>query len=184
MKIRCSPFPEILNTERPEQESEGMIWLRNEMRPGEQSTVPLEHSGFVSANLNRGRIQFFPSYKDGRWEINIKGIARYNLQENTTNLDVSMNAEQIKKLEQQLALHIEQAMKAAAARAQQDLKADIFTFHEVFRAKMPKLYHKHKQRWNEEIFPNIKISYDIQARLIDPGKRTLPTGWKPKEVKK
>jgi len=114
----------------------------------------------------------------------VKGNIQYEVRSNTSNVEVATSEKNLRKLEDKITLEIEQSMEKALKKLQQDFKADAVNFGELFRAKYPKLYRQHKKHWNSDIFPNIKVTYDLNVMVVDPGKRTLPTGWRPDEVQR
>jgi len=68
---------------------------------------------------------------------------------------------------------IEGEAEAALSKAR-ELKADIFGFGEALHRKYPGLWKQVRQRWEEEVFPEVPVSVEVTARLRRTEKLTSP----------
>ncbi|MNC78447.1 hypothetical protein D3C75_1306600 [compost metagenome] len=62
------------------------------------------------------------------------------------------------------------------------MKADIFGFAKEFHRKYPRQWGVVKERW-DEVFPQVKVTVDIEVNIRRPGLITVPGGIPENEVK-
>jgi spore germination protein KC len=159
----------------------GVLWLRNEIKLSMITVSPEEAEGLVSLKLLRGQTQLIPKIENGQWKITLKTVTEDDILQNGTNLQL-MAPKFAKMLEKDLAVDIQDRVEKTLDQVQGKMKADIFGFADAFHRKYPREWNKMKDRW-DEVFPEVKVSYNIRAIIRRPGMSTAPAGLQKKEVR-
>lgn len=88
--------------------------------------------------------------------------------EGPLDIDVS-DQTLVRALEKSLDALVLHEAQATLNRVQKELKSDIYGFgNKVYRAN-PRLWEKLESRWNEELFPNLEVRFDVKTRVRAPG---------------
>jgi len=162
--------------------TQGVLWLRNEMRTTTISVAPSEAEGLVTLNVIKNKSELVPKINDNQWSITVKINPVASLIENTTNLSYK-NPNFSNELEKDLNEAIENRVKKALAQVQKEMNADIFGFSEAFYRKYPKKWEQTKDQWNE-IFPKVKVYVQVASKLVSTGQADTGISRPEKEVKK
>lgn len=158
----------------------GLLWLRNEIKSAVVTVTPNGAEGFISLMLIKAKTELIPQIKNDKWQITLKAVSKDDLIQNASKLDV-MKPEIVKRVEVELNKDIEIRVNTVLEQVQKKMKADAFGFAEAFHRKYPKEWKKAKEKW-DEIFPEVEVNYDIQAKVLRPGKSSRPAGLPEQEV--
>jgi spore germination protein KC len=159
----------------------GVLWLRNEIKLAIVTVPSKEAKGAVSMKILRAQTQLIPKIENGTWKITLKGKTEDDIVQNDTNL-VLMNPKFVEKLEKDLEANVEIRAQQALDQVQKKMKVDIFGFANAFHRKYPKEWNKAKDHW-DEIFPEVEVTFEIEAKVRRPGMSSEPAGLPEKEVK-
>lgn len=150
-----------------EQTTRGVMWARDELDQGTVTVTPKGEEGFVSFQLLRSHTETIPFIDGERWGMKLRISTLDDILENTTQLDLSIPTH-IDAMERELEEDIKRRVSTAIHQAQEELNADIFQFADCFYRKYPKVWEENKSRWSE-IFPNLEIEYEAEAKITRPG---------------
>lgn len=148
----------------------GLLWFRGEMDEDIITLEPKGGEGFLSIAMISSNIELIPSIEKEEWKITIKVETEDNVIQNAATIDL-IDLEAIKTLEKQLAKAIETQMEATRKVIQDELNSDVLGFAKAFHRKYPDVWNEHKDRW-DEIFPNVKVKYDIKTHIRKVGLST------------
>jgi spore germination protein KC len=84
-------------------------------------------------------------------------------------------------LQDELGKQVENYMTAALDQVQHKMKTDVLGFGEAFHRAYPKEWNENKDRW-VELFPNVEVHFEIEARVRRPGEVTTPSALPEDEV--
>jgi spore germination protein KC len=160
----------------------GVLWLRDEIHSLIITVSPEEAKGLVSLKLLKGHSQLIPKIENKQWKITLKIESESEIMQNGTNMAL-MNPKYTKKIEKDVEDEIQKSIQQALDKVQIKMKADVFDFADAFHRKYPKQWNKEKDRW-DELFPEVKVSYDIKAKIRRPGMATVPAGLPKEEVRR
>ncbi|MGI5901133.1 MAG: Ger(x)C family spore germination protein [Desulfitobacteriia bacterium] len=147
-------------------ETRGLLWVLDEISGG---IVKLAYPPGQKTNLEimRSKTKVKAKLKDEQVEVEIKIRNTANLGSQSGNLDLSKKSN-ISDLSAELNKEIEREIKAAFKKAVL-LEADIFGFGDMICKNYPKEWKELEDRWME-IFPEIKIKFDIETKIRGTGK--------------
>ncbi|GMK38206.1 germination protein [Paenibacillus sp. CCS19] len=142
----------------------GLLWLRNEIKSA--TITSSTDGGIASVYLFHANSKLVPSIKNGEWHMRLIIDATGNLNENTTKLDTTKEANVVKlqqAFKQTLRKRIEEAVKIA-----QQSRVDYLGFAEQYYRHYPKQWRKAKNNW-DELFPRVVVDYDIRLIIARNG---------------
>lgn len=148
-------------------ETRGIMWLRNEVKNATVTVSPKGTKGYVSLYLLRSHTKLVPHINDNNWRITVKIETEDDIVENTTDLNL-MEPEHTQELETELKTDIENRVKKALTQAQKRMNADIFNFADAFYRKYPKEWNQAKDRW-DEIYPKVEVRLETNPKVTRPG---------------
>lgn len=158
----------------------GVLWLRNEIKLSIITIKPEGTSGFISMKMLRAETKLIPTIKNGKWKITLKAKTEDDVIQNGSNQDL-MSPDITKALGRMAAADVKIRVRQALNQVQKKMNADIFGFASAFHRKYPKEWNKMKTHW-DEIFPEVTVDFDIEAKVRRPGMSTLPAGVPEEEV--
>lgn len=79
------------------------------------------------------------------------------------------DSEEVSNMEKKLSDNIRSDIDAALAKGQKELKTDIFGFGFALFRKNPKLWRSEYEKKWDEIFPDIPVNVNIEAKVINTG---------------
>jgi len=164
-----------------QKETRGVLWVRNEMKRATITVKPDEQENFISMFLLRTETRLKPKISGGQWQVRLQTELDLDVYENTTNLEIT--PEITRKIEQATNAEVERRVEEALAKAQKEMKADIFGFATAFHRAYPSVWRKNKEKW-DEIFPKVQVTYDIRAKVKRPGLIKQPALIPPDEIHK
>lgn len=142
----------------------GLLWIRNEIKSA--TITSTTEGGIASVYLFHANSKLIPSIRNGEWHMRLVIDATGNLNENTTDLDTTKeaNVEKLQKaFKQTLQNRIEQTVKAA-----QQSRIDYLGFAEQYYRHYPKQWRTAKNNW-DELFPKVVVDYDIRLIIARNG---------------
>lgn len=155
-----------------EKESRGLLWLRGEVKEGFLNFPSPGGTGKLSAaEILNAKTTLLPEIKDGAIYLTVKIKAETYLEETLEPID----SETVRRLEAAQAGTIEAEARAALEKAQQEYRADVFSFGEAVHRKYPGEWQEMKNRW-PELFPGVQVSFQVEtkmrhtAMIADPAK--------------
>lgn len=104
--------------------------------------------------------------KDNKITINIKGKAAIV----ESHYDINLTKEKsIKKIQKDLNSHIEKLIKKTIKNTNKKYNSDIYGFEDLFYKTDNKYYKKIKDKWNDEIYNNLKIEVNSKIEIVEQG---------------
>lgn len=131
--------------------------------------IPDGGYGGVSAFLIRSNTELQPRLEGpDRITIRVKSRFEDDVVENGTYLDLD-DPLVIRELERLLSRVVEETIRATVDKVQHELRADVFGFADAVRRKYPREWESRlKTRW-DELFPTVRVEYDILGRIRRTG---------------
>ena len=118
------------------------------------------------AQIN-SKVNLTPKISGEEWIMMIKVKTEGAIVQNSTILDLD-DPQHVNKVEKALGKQIEDRMRKAIEESQ-DMGVDAAHFGKEFHRKYPKQWKKVKNRWEEEVFPEVKMEFDIEAHIRSRG---------------
>ncbi|BFT69730.1 Ger(x)C family spore germination protein [Paenibacillus sp. P36] len=146
----------------------GLLWLRDEIKTAVVTVTPEGVSGHVSLRLLKSETKLEPIIENGKWRMNVWIHTEDDALQNTTSLDIASDHQAVKRVEAAMNDDIEERVAVALRKVQQGFKTDIFDFAGEFHRAYPKEWRQNQKRWNE-IFPNVEVTVQSDARMLRPG---------------
>ncbi len=150
-------------------EARGYLWTTGEL---EQSTVEIEDPRGSGKKIALRVIRSSASTKPVMDQEVIRMDVELHVDLETTEgpLDIDVSDQTlVRALEKSLDALVLHEAQATLNRVQKELKSDIYGFgNKVYRAN-PRLWEKLESRWNEELFPNLEVRFDVKTRVRAPG---------------
>ncbi len=105
---------------------------------------------------------------ENNWRIVIKVSIHGRIQEIHGLANLDTESKLTRSLERQAAATVRNRIEAAFSRSQ-ELKSDVFGFGNLIYRKKPHLWEKIKDRWVEEIYPQLQIDLEIEFKILRSG---------------
>ncbi len=156
-----------------ETETRGLLWVVGEVKSGIIKVKCPEDTGKVSLEIIRASGKFTPVIKDGKpyFKIEIKEEGNLGAQSCPGNLALPSKIDFLVK---EKAEAIKGEVMAAFKKAR-ELNADIFGFGEAVHQRYPDIWKELEDKW-DEVFPELKIEVNVNARLDLTGQINEPAG--------
>jgi len=103
-----------------------------------------------------------------KWRIELKVKLHGRIQEFGGPGNLDTESELTRSLERRAAGAVRNRIEAMLSRSQ-ELKADVFGFGNLIYRKNPRLWQKIGPRWDEEIYPQLKIDLFVEYRILRTG---------------
>lgn len=161
----------------------GLLWLRDEIKAAVVTVTPEGASGHVSLRLLKSETKLEPLIENGKWRMNVWIHTEDDALQNTTSLNLATDHQAVKRVEAAMNDDIEERVAVALLKVQKDFKADILDFAGEFHRAYPKLWRQNQQRWNE-IFPNVEVTVQSDARMLRPGLSSVKSSRSEEEKEK
>ncbi|HET7657574.1 MAG TPA: Ger(x)C family spore germination protein [Bacillales bacterium] len=154
--------------------TKGIIWVRNEIK---QTTIDIQLPGDkrkLASSLIKSKTKITPVKVNGKWvmKVNVKIID--DIVENKTSKDLG-NPKIISMVQTAVQNKVKRNIEKALAKAQNDWKADIFGFNEIFHQKYPKEWEKQNRRWNQ-FFTKLTFDTNVHVKIERTGLNSSPPG--------
>ncbi|ADL13571.1 Ger(x)C family spore germination protein [Acetohalobium arabaticum] len=145
----------------------GFLWITGEVESGIIVVKSPADNGKVSLEIVETSSKIEAELKNGELVMNIQVDGESNLGDQSGSADLTRPA-RIEALERRMTAVIRNEIKECLYKAQQEYKTDIFGFGEVVHRAFPDKWKKLKKNW-EEIFPELKVKIDVEAKIRRPG---------------
>lgn len=149
------------------EETRGWMWVTRRVVSG---IVPIPVPGKpgedrISTEITRATSHIIPSIQDGRLVITVRIYEEGAIGEiPVPGLDPG-KPEVVREMERSLAEAIRGEALAALRKAQEEYRADIFGFGDAVHRAYPRVWKEIEKRWHEEIFPNLEVMVEVEARI-------------------
>ncbi|WP_166244941.1 Ger(x)C family spore germination protein [Paenibacillus turpanensis] len=155
-------------------ESRAMLWFTGNVDSAVYELgCPGEPKAPVSLELKEGDFKVTPQYRNGRPEFQVKLDTQLNMVELGCPTPLS-NEEIMDFLEKQVVAEIEDEMDSMIEKAQKKYRVDFLELGKVFENKFPYEWKTLGEDW-EEVFPEAKITVEVQASITSPVLLKQPT---------
>lgn len=151
----------------------GYLFVKNKIKsPVLVITSPgLEHK-LVSMEIVKSKADIETKIIDDVPSINVKVKVEVNIVEEMASEDLTKK-EAIKEVEKRTAEVIRNEIQKGIDAAQLDLRVDFFGFGKEVHRAHKEYWKKHKAQWGR-IFPDVRITTDVEAKLRRTGLETKP----------
>ncbi|MBM4765140.1 Ger(x)C family spore germination protein [Bacillus sp. B15-48] len=154
------------------EEFRGVTWINNEMKKTVINLDCKNKKKGLAVDIVRSKRKLNVQIKNNKPVIHLTIRSESHISEVQCPIDLNKH-ETIQELEKQL----EEAMKEEimlALETAKEQKTDIFRFGEAINREDPQLWKEIKEKWNDEIFPETKVTVDVKAFIRRSGLRTKP----------
>lgn len=152
-------------------EGRGLLWVLGEVKSG-IIEIKSPSNDRISLEIIRASGKMVPEIKNSRISMKITINEEGNIGEETGTENLSLPAV-IASLEKEKSEVIRSEIMAAVKKAQ-ELDADVFGFGDAVHQKYPKQWKELESKW-DEIFPDIEVEVNVEAKLRLMGKTNRPT---------
>lgn len=156
-----------------ERETRGLLWVLGKVKSGIVVVpAPTQGGGELSLEIIRARSRITPRLVGGQLSITVEIEEEANIGEQTSFGKLA-EPEIFAAIEKKQAEVIEQEVKAALTKAQQELGVDVFGFGEAVHRSYPKEWGRLKARWRE-VYPTISVNVKASTKLRRMGLSLVP----------
>ncbi|OAS21617.1 Ger(x)C family spore germination protein [Paenibacillus oryzisoli] len=167
-----------------ERASVGILTICNELETKIFSFPVNTSAGYVSVNMLHSQTKIVPHIeKNGIWRIELFVEMNGELVLNTTDQS-NFDPQFIKQIKTTWTQLIRGDIDASLQRVQKQLKTDAFGFAEEFYQHYPKEFNQVKERWNDQVFPELQVNVHIATQIYRIGKSTVPQGVPESSIRK
>ncbi|WP_433942975.1 Ger(x)C family spore germination protein [Paenibacillus sp. SN-8-1] len=153
-----------------DKESRAVMWIRDLVNEG-VVTIDINKSkrkGRISAELEKVHVKRSVNLQGGKIEITLNIRATANIYENTAELDLD-KPENSQYVIQILKKDIEDRIKQAGEKVQQEYKSDIFGYGQSVYRKNPKAWKQNYHiQWDDK-FPRLETKIITKVRVLRTG---------------
>ena len=129
---------------------------------------PVKEGSYISIGVFGHSAQLSLQGDADNWHIKLKVKMHGRIQEFDGPGDLDEDTALLHSLERRAAAAARNRIEAALSRSQ-ELKADIFGFGNLIYRKNPELWKKLEPRWDDELFPQLKIDLSVEFRILRSG---------------
>ena len=129
---------------------------------------PVKEGSYVSIEALGHSAQMSLRGDEENWRIELKVKLHGRIQEFGGPGNLDTESELTRSLERRAAGAVRNRIEAMLSRSQ-ELKADVFGFGNLIYRKNPRLWQKIGPRWDEEIYPQLKIDLVVEFRILHAG---------------
>ncbi len=129
---------------------------------------PVKEGSYVSIEALGHSAQMRLRGDEENWRIELKVKLHGRIQEFGGPGSLDTESELTRSLERRAAGAVRNRIEAMLSRSQ-ELKADVFGFGNLIYRKNPRLWQKIGPRWDEEIYPQLKIDLFVEYRILRTG---------------
>lgn len=149
-----------------EEETRGLLWLRNEMEKGVITTsVPEDKGGGnISMEISRAEVKVVPMLKNHDLKMNVNIITELSVIENDSQLNL-FDTKVIDDIQKEINNQIKNRVQMVIDKGQKEYNSDIFGFGHLVYQKYPKEWNaKYKNNWEEE-FAELEVTINSKALI-------------------
>lgn len=147
-----------------EEETRGLLWLRNEIKDGVISVkIPNEKDGGrISMDIVRAETKMVPILKGGEIKVEVDVVTELSVIENNSKLNLT-ETKAIEEVQKYAEEEIRNRVELVIEKAQKEFGSDIFGFGQSVYKKYPKVWNTHyKENWEKE-FAQTKVTIHSKA---------------------
>ncbi|MEC1520635.1 Ger(x)C family spore germination protein [Neobacillus niacini] len=149
-----------------EDETRGLLWLRNEMKEGVIS-IKIPHDqdgGNISMEIVRAETKIVPILKGGKIKLDVNVVTELNVIENDSKLNL-FETKAIEEIQKYAEEKIRKKVELVIDKAQKEFGSDILGFGQAIYKKYPKGWNTdYKENWEKE-FPQTKVTIHSKALI-------------------
>jgi spore germination protein KC len=155
-------------------ETRGVLWAKGEVKSGIiVAQAPDDEAKTMGLEIIRANGKIVPQLTGGQLVIVIEVNLESHLGDQLSGKNLTETA-LLDRLAKAQTTVVENEIKAALAKAQQELKADFFGFGDAVYRSFPRLWEEElKHRW-DDIFPDLKVELKVSSQIRRPGMITEP----------
>lgn len=155
------------------EQSFGLNWINDNIKGGGITVSFADHKN-VSFEIMSASTTIEPSLKGEQLFVTIAAKVQTALSDNW--LEDIVDNQLFGELETAISKKIEEIIANAMRELQQTYKADITQIGEELHRKDPQGWHRVEHKWDDDVFANAIITYDITAEITHPGlmKESMP----------
>lgn len=154
-----------------EKETIALLFVSGIQNQGSFTLLQTENNGEgeITVSEHTTKTKYIPYIKNKAIGMLLTISAEYDIYSyiSTQKIDIS----EVDKINNMVAAHIKKQVEALIHKAQHELNSDIFGFGGKIYRKYPKYWQENKERW-PEIFPEIDVIVEVEAKLRDTGELT------------
>ncbi|WP_157827525.1 Ger(x)C family spore germination protein [Niallia nealsonii] len=154
-------------------ESRGTTWIMNEMKKTILNLDYKKAKDTIAIEVNRAQTTIKIKIKNNKPTINIFVNTEGTISETLVPIDLSQS-KKIEQLEEKMEKEIKEEIQLTVKMAQEE-KSDFLGFGEYVNIKDKKLWKKISDTWDEEVFPETKVSINVDAYIRRTGMRMNPS---------
>lgn len=147
-----------------EEETRGLLWLRNEMEKGIITTsVPKDKGGGnISMEITRADVKIVPILKNQDLKMDVHIISELTVIENDSQLNL-FDTKVIEDIQKDINTQIKNKVQLVIDKGQKEYNSDIFGFGHLVYQRYPKEWNtKYKNNWEEE-FAELEVTINSKA---------------------
>ncbi|KPV41797.1 Ger(x)C family spore germination protein [Alicyclobacillus ferrooxydans] len=146
---------------------DGFLWLRGIITSRYSSNQVPGHPGFVDTRMLTSRTIRKVTWAGGKPQVTIRAEANENIVENDTDLNLRKGSD-IQLVEAAASKQIEDNMKSALTKLQQEYQADpIGLMDEIYRSN-PRWWHSIQNHWREE-YTKVPVQVQVEVHIRRSG---------------
>lgn len=171
-----------------QQQVNSLFWLPNAPKH-KNITVKVNQKtenqkGTISCQILSPRAKIHAEIKEGKPSFTFDLKATGRVLENDSNLDLS-SISNLKLVENEFSKEIERSMKKTIVQQlQKKLKTDVLGLGRVLHIEYPYYWKKIKERWEQDIYPNVPVTVKVDVNIARIGRTQGPAHLKKKDIRK
>lgn len=149
-----------------EDETRGLLWIRNEMEKGVITTsVPEDMGGGnISMEISRAEVKTVPNLKNQELKIEVNIVTELTVIENDSKLNL-FDTKVIEDIQTEVNNQIKNRVEMVIDKGQKEYNSDIFGFGHLVYQKYPKEWNrKYKNNWEQE-FAELEVTIHSKALI-------------------
>lgn len=155
--------------------SEGLLWIRNEFTSRIVNTRLPGERGYVSMEVIRSETELIPKIEGKKFRILLKVTSEGDVRYSGTRLSL-YHQSNVDRIDRAMERSIRDRIRRTVDQVQQNARADVLRFARAFHREYPKEWTKVKERWNEQVFPQLDVDIQVRVHIRRPGVTDLPAG--------
>jgi spore germination protein KC len=153
---------------------EGLLWIRNEYTRRTVNTRLKGERGYISMEVTRSETELIPKIEGKKPRILLKVTATDELVFNGTRLSL-YHPSNVDRIARAMERTVRDRLRWTVKRVQK-ARVDVLGFAGAFHREYPEEWAKMKDRWNERVFPRLKVDIQVRVHIRRPGITDRPAG--------
>ncbi|ARU62788.1 hypothetical protein CBW65_18785 [Tumebacillus avium] len=159
------------------EESSSVLLAMNQAKIPKLSAPPPDGEGLIEYMLQENKMSLIPIVKGDEITMRLEFRAKGIIVENSSNYDLSANANLV-AFEELVAKKLTQDIKKAIDALQNKYHSDVIGFGDSLYRKDPDAWNRVKQNWREENYPKVHVQVIPLVHFEHTGATTKPLGIK------